>query len=203
MLPWWPDVTIVQSDVTIVVPWQLSTGSKHDYLFCYCPLVAILFEVLRIDFMHSNILPKYYEVIWTCDESNMEFYGTEATILTNAMPKSIWWTKIHKTHIARHHKLIFALLYVKYLWFKHIGLWIHILLSNNNTLWCHYSSTMMTGNIGKYWHLNMVFWVSMHHGTRNRLISFEYRISYIINLLLIAKWYKESLIYVFALNFRL
>ncbi len=49
MLSWWPDVTIVQSDVTIVVPWQLSTGSKHDYLFCYCPLVGILFEVLRID----------------------------------------------------------------------------------------------------------------------------------------------------------
>ncbi len=44
MLPWWPDVTIVQSDVTIVVPWQLSTGSKHDY----CPLVGILFGVLRI-----------------------------------------------------------------------------------------------------------------------------------------------------------
>ncbi len=48
MLPWWPDVTIVQSDVTILVPWQLSTGSKDDYLFCYCPLVGILFEVLRI-----------------------------------------------------------------------------------------------------------------------------------------------------------
>ncbi len=47
-LPWWPDVTIIQSDVTIVVPWQLSTGSKHDYRFCYCPLVGILFEVLRI-----------------------------------------------------------------------------------------------------------------------------------------------------------
>ncbi len=41
-------ITIVQSDVTIVVPWQLSTGSKHDYLFWYCPLVGILFEVLRI-----------------------------------------------------------------------------------------------------------------------------------------------------------
>ncbi len=48
MLPWWSDVTIVQSDVTIVVSWQLSTGSKHDYLFRYCPLVGILFEVLRI-----------------------------------------------------------------------------------------------------------------------------------------------------------
>ncbi len=42
------DVTIVQSDITIVVPWQLSTGSKHDYIFCNGPLVGILFEVLRI-----------------------------------------------------------------------------------------------------------------------------------------------------------
>ncbi len=48
MIPWWPDVTIVQSDITIVVPWQLSTGSIHDYLFWYCSLVIILFEVLRI-----------------------------------------------------------------------------------------------------------------------------------------------------------
>ncbi len=48
ILPWWPDVTIVQSEVTIVVPWQLSTGSKHDYLVYYCPLVGILFEVMRI-----------------------------------------------------------------------------------------------------------------------------------------------------------
>ncbi len=45
--PWWPGVTIVQSDVTIVVPWQLSTGSIHDYPFYYCPLVGILFEVRR------------------------------------------------------------------------------------------------------------------------------------------------------------
>ncbi len=37
MLPWWPDVTIVQSAVTIVVQWQLSTGSKHDYLFATPP----------------------------------------------------------------------------------------------------------------------------------------------------------------------
>ncbi len=47
-LPWWSDVTIVQSDITIVVPWQLSTGSKHDYLFSYCSLVGILYEVLRM-----------------------------------------------------------------------------------------------------------------------------------------------------------
>ncbi len=33
---------------TIVLPRKLATGSIHDYLFCYCPLVGILFEVLRI-----------------------------------------------------------------------------------------------------------------------------------------------------------
>ncbi len=37
LLPSWPDVTIVQSDITIVVPWQLSTGSKHDYFFLLLP----------------------------------------------------------------------------------------------------------------------------------------------------------------------
>ncbi len=47
MLPWWHDVKIIQCDVTIVVPWQLSTGSKHDYLVLL-PLVGKLFEVLRI-----------------------------------------------------------------------------------------------------------------------------------------------------------
>ncbi len=41
------DINVVP-DVTIVVPWQLSTGSKHDYLFWYCPLMCILFEVPRI-----------------------------------------------------------------------------------------------------------------------------------------------------------
>ncbi len=56
MLPCWPDVTIVQSDITIVVlQWQLSTGSIHDYRFCYFPLVGILFEVLRIvSFLVAN-----------------------------------------------------------------------------------------------------------------------------------------------------
>ncbi len=37
MLPWWPDITIVQSDITVVVPWQLSTGSIHDYPFLILP----------------------------------------------------------------------------------------------------------------------------------------------------------------------
>ncbi len=38
--------TIVQFDKTIVLPRKLATGSIH--LLCYCPLVGILFEVLRI-----------------------------------------------------------------------------------------------------------------------------------------------------------
>ncbi len=33
---------------TIVLPRKLTTGSIYDYLFCYCPLVGILFEVMRI-----------------------------------------------------------------------------------------------------------------------------------------------------------
>ncbi len=53
----------------------------------------------------------------------MEFYESEATILTDAKPRSILLLKIHKTHIGQHHRSIFALLYVKCLWFKHIGLW--------------------------------------------------------------------------------
>ncbi len=58
MLPWWRGVTLEQSDVTIVVPQQLSTGSKHDYLFCYCPLVGILFEVLRIG--NTNVFKRVF-----------------------------------------------------------------------------------------------------------------------------------------------
>ncbi len=71
MLPWSPDVTIVQSDVTIVIPWQLSTGSKHDYCFCYCPLVGILFEVLRIECDKNSTLK---------DQFQMEIYWENFTI---------------------------------------------------------------------------------------------------------------------------
>ncbi len=48
----WHQVTIVTSEQhlyqTIVLPRKLATGSIHNYLFCYCPLVGILFEVLKI-----------------------------------------------------------------------------------------------------------------------------------------------------------
>ncbi len=49
----WHHVTMVASEQNlyqpIILPRKLATGSIHDYLFCYCPLVGILFEVLRID----------------------------------------------------------------------------------------------------------------------------------------------------------
>ncbi len=48
----WHHITIVASEQnlyqTIVLPRKLKTGNIHDYLICYCPLVGILFEVLRI-----------------------------------------------------------------------------------------------------------------------------------------------------------
>ncbi len=40
---------------TIVLPRKLATGSIHDYLFCNCPLVGILFKVLRIEDDIDNI----------------------------------------------------------------------------------------------------------------------------------------------------
>ncbi len=40
--------TIVQFDKTIVLHRKLASRSTHGYIFCYCPLVGILFEVLRI-----------------------------------------------------------------------------------------------------------------------------------------------------------
>ncbi len=36
--------TIVQFDKTIGLSRKLATGSIHDYLFCYCPLVGIQFD---------------------------------------------------------------------------------------------------------------------------------------------------------------
>ncbi len=53
---------------------------------------------------------RYIIQIWTCDEGNIGFYGSEATILTEAKPKLILLPKIYKTHIAQHHRSILALL---------------------------------------------------------------------------------------------
>ncbi len=46
----------------IVLPRKLATGSIHDYLFCYCPLVGILFEVLRIGNPYSHGLINEYVI---------------------------------------------------------------------------------------------------------------------------------------------
>ncbi len=40
--------TIVQFDKTIVSPRKCATGSIHGFISCYCPLVGILFKVLKI-----------------------------------------------------------------------------------------------------------------------------------------------------------
>ncbi len=66
MLPWWPDVTIVQSDVTIAVPCQLSTGSIQDYLFWYCPIVGILFEVQHV--IQENQRMIYWNITGIADK---------------------------------------------------------------------------------------------------------------------------------------
>ncbi len=48
--------TIVHFDKSIVLHRKFATGSIHDYLFCYCPLEGILFDVLRIVFELISIL---------------------------------------------------------------------------------------------------------------------------------------------------
>ncbi len=54
---------------TILLPRKLATGSIHDYLFCYCPLVGILFEVLRIPYNTCHLKNSMYNdnvcyVLW-------------------------------------------------------------------------------------------------------------------------------------------
>ncbi len=47
----WHQVTMVASEqhlYQIELPRKRATGSIHDYLFCHCPLVGSLFEVLKI-----------------------------------------------------------------------------------------------------------------------------------------------------------
>ncbi len=68
---------------TIVLPLNLATGSIHDYLFCYCPLVDILFEVLRIRSCRELLLNEYskeFSVNYFLDDTSLvykTFYPTE------------------------------------------------------------------------------------------------------------------------------
>ncbi len=67
MVTWFHNSTIwhhnSSSRKVILVPWQLSTGSIHDYLFCYCPLVGILFEVLRIISYPRHLYPSLWDTL--------------------------------------------------------------------------------------------------------------------------------------------
>ncbi len=80
---------MVQSAVTIVIPWQQSTGSQHDYLFCYCPLVGILFAVLRIEILFKGFKyiiyqPKFEKV--TYGKNSFKYYGAH---IWNLLPNEI------------------------------------------------------------------------------------------------------------------
>ncbi len=57
---------------TIILPRKLITGSIHDYILCYCPLVGILFEVLRIVFnLLGHIKSRRGYVMVTYDHTMM------------------------------------------------------------------------------------------------------------------------------------
>ncbi len=70
-------------------------------------------------------VPKIHIIqIWTYDQGNMEFCGSQATLLTKVRPRSIFLLNIHKTHNTWHLRSIFALLYVTCLLLKPFGLYI-------------------------------------------------------------------------------
>ncbi len=62
---------------TIVLPRTLATGSIHDYLFCYCPLVGILFEVLRIVASSTHLFTKLLVSSKTARQLVMLFIGNK------------------------------------------------------------------------------------------------------------------------------
>ncbi len=51
----------------------MTTGNKHDYLLCYCPIVGIIFEVLRINklfFYKKTCFTRFNTLLgekWKCD----------------------------------------------------------------------------------------------------------------------------------------
>ncbi len=103
----WHQVTMVAWEQhlyqTIVLPKKLSTGNIHDYLFCYCPLVGILFEVLRImallSFLTINtllLLDKYLNFLLLISTIDMlSVHIEELKWPTQDMHKS--WNLYHRT----------------------------------------------------------------------------------------------------------
>ncbi len=63
----WHQITMVASEQhlyrTIVLPRKLPTWSIHDYRFCYCPLMGIQVEVLRIAVILIFVIIIYFVVI--------------------------------------------------------------------------------------------------------------------------------------------
>ncbi len=70
--------TIVQFDNTIVLPRKLETGNIPDYLVCYCPLVCILFEVLRM----TTVYPYHSDIHnWHTVLMGIHFHVSECSII--------------------------------------------------------------------------------------------------------------------------
>ncbi len=65
ILQWWPDFTIVQTNVTIVVLWQLLTGSIHEYLFATAPLWIFYLRYWEFMMMNTVNLSECGNSIWS------------------------------------------------------------------------------------------------------------------------------------------
>ncbi len=87
--------TIVQFDETIVLPRKLATGNIHNYLFWYCPLVGILFEVLRIvayeNYSNINIIFFNTQNGSLQMQSSMGLGRQIATPIISLCRVSQWW----------------------------------------------------------------------------------------------------------------
>ncbi len=94
--------------------WDVKVDKLRFMLVIVVLHYALYYMYCIFSLCHMTCSTKNRDIIqiWTCDEANMEFYGSEATILSEAKPRSILLPKIYRTHIARHHWSIFALLYV-------------------------------------------------------------------------------------------
>ncbi len=84
----WHQVTMVASEQqlyqTMVLPRKLTTGSIHDYLFCYCPLVGILYELPRISKTHHWLR----EYVYICFLQNIIHFGQKLSKSTYKLEKS-------------------------------------------------------------------------------------------------------------------
>ncbi len=108
----WHQVTMIASEQhlyqAIVFTRKLATGSKHDHLFCYCPLVGILFEVLIIVIMHLachklntyNIITKTGLELTKFNINNITS-GFRCSELLNTSVKITGWRHTSKTDAKR------------------------------------------------------------------------------------------------------